>query len=165
MFVFFRASGTLPICGVICLPECSIFCGLFPRRLLKSIGQKLYFFQEEGGRMQKNEIHRLSAEKLGAEMEGVCRLNGMPVFVPGMLPGEETDVRIVKAEKRYAFGRMEAVPVVSSPDRRDPGCPVYPRCGGCSCRMPPGKTSGRAESDALRLSGYVQKALIEGRTC
>ena len=84
--------------------------------------------------MQKNEIHRLSAEKLGAEMEGVCRLNGMPVFVPGMLPGEETEVRIVKAEKRYAFGRMEAPPAVPSPDRQDPGCPVYPRCGGCSCR-------------------------------
>ena len=84
--------------------------------------------------MRKNEIYRLKAEKLGAEMEGVCRLDGMPVFVPGMLPGEETDVRIVKAEKRYAFGRMETAPAVPSPDRRDPGCPVYPRCGGCSCR-------------------------------
>ena len=84
--------------------------------------------------MQKNEIYRLSAEKLGAEMEGVCRLDGMPVFVPGLLPGEETDVRIVKAEKRYAFGRMEAPPAAPSPDRKDPGCPAYPRCGGCSCR-------------------------------
>ncbi len=84
--------------------------------------------------MQKNEIFRLTAEKLGAEMEGICRLDGMPVFVPGLLPGEETDVRIVKAEKRYAFGRMEAPPAVPSPDRQDPGCPVYPRCGGCSCR-------------------------------
>ena len=84
--------------------------------------------------MQKNDIFRLSAEKLGADMEGVCRLNGMPVFVPGLLPGEETDVRIVKTEKRYAFGRMESPPACPSPDRRDPGCPVYPRCGGCSCR-------------------------------
>ena len=84
--------------------------------------------------MQKNDIYRLSAEKLGADMEGVCRLDGMPVFVPGLLPGEETDVRIVKAEKKYAFGRMEALPAVHSPDRRDPGCPAYPRCGGCTCR-------------------------------
>lgn len=84
--------------------------------------------------MQKNEIYHLRAEKLGADMEGICRLNGMPVFVPGMLPGEETDVRIVKAEKRYAFGRMETPPVISSPDRRDPGCPAWPRCGGCTCR-------------------------------
>ena len=42
--------------------------------------------------MQKNEIFRLTAEKLGADMEGICRLNGVPVFVPGMLPGEEADV-------------------------------------------------------------------------
>ena len=84
--------------------------------------------------MQKNEIYRLSAEKLGAGMEGVCRLNGMPVFVPGLLPGEETDVRIVKAEKRYAFGRMESAPPIPSPNRKDPGCTVYPRCGGCTCR-------------------------------
>ena len=84
--------------------------------------------------MQKNEIFRLSADNLGADMEGVCRLDGMPVFVPGLLPGEETDVRIVKAEKRYAFGRMETPPAVPSPDRQDPGCPVYPRCGGCTCR-------------------------------
>ena len=92
------------------------------------------FPKKRGGSVQKNEIYRLSAENLGAEMEGVCRLDGIPVFVPGLLPGEETDVRIVKAEKRYAFGRMETLPAVPSPDRRDPGCPVYPRCGGCSCR-------------------------------
>ena len=92
-------------------------------------------FPGKGGlSVQKNEIFRLKAEKLGAEMEGVCRLDGMPVFVPGLLPGEETDVRIVKAEKRYAFGRMETPPAVPSPDRQDPGCPVYPRCGGCTCR-------------------------------
>ena len=84
--------------------------------------------------MQKNEIFRLSAGKLGADMEGVCRLNGVPVFVPGLLPGEETDVRIVKVEKRYAFGRMESPPAAPSPARKDPGCPVYPRCGGCTCR-------------------------------
>jgi len=84
--------------------------------------------------MQKNEVFHLSAENLGADMEGVCRLNGVPVFVPGMLPGEAADVRIVKAEKRFAFGRMEALPAVPSPERRDPGCPAYPRCGGCSCR-------------------------------
>ena len=91
--------------------------------------------QRKGGIcLQKNEIFRMRAENLGADMEGVCRHEGMTVFVPGLLPGEETDVRIVKAERRYAFGRMESVPAAPSPDRRDPGCSAYPRCGGCSCR-------------------------------
>ena len=91
--------------------------------------------QRKGGiPLQKNDIFPMRAENLGADMEGVCRHEGMTVFVPGLLPGEETDVRIVKVEKRYAFGQMEHLPAVPSPDRKDPDCPVFPRCGGCSCR-------------------------------
>ena len=84
--------------------------------------------------MKKNDCLTLAADNLGADLEGVCRHEGLPVFVPGLLPGEETTVRIVKTEKRFAFGRMEALPAAPSPDRRDPGCPAYPRCGGCSGR-------------------------------
>ena len=76
----------------------------------------------------------MKADNLGADMEGVCRFNGMAVFVPGMLPGEEAPVRIVKAQKNYAFGRMEQLPSSLSPDRVEPDCPAYPRCGGCTCR-------------------------------
>ncbi len=84
--------------------------------------------------MRKNEILTLTCDTLGADMEGVCRADGMAVFVPGMLPGETAQVRIVKDQKRYAFGRMEGAAVDPSPDRRMPDCPAYPRCGGCSCR-------------------------------
>ena len=114
--------------------------------------------------MQKNEIFRLSAEKLGADLEGICRLNGMPVFVPGLLPGEETDIRIVKVEKRYAFGRMESPPAVPSPDRRDPLCPVYPRCGGCSCRHMSYETTLAAKrqqvADCLERIGGVHPEIL-----
>ena len=84
--------------------------------------------------MQKNEVLSLTAEALGADMEGVCRHEGMAVFVPGLLPGESAAVRIVRVEKRYAFGRMESTPPVSSPDRVFPDCPAFPRCGGCTAR-------------------------------
>ncbi|MBR3099302.1 MAG: 23S rRNA (uracil(1939)-C(5))-methyltransferase RlmD [Clostridia bacterium] len=84
--------------------------------------------------MKKNDVFSLRAENLGADMEGVCRQDGMAVFVPGLLPGEQASVRIVKAEKRFAFGRMESPPAAPSSDRREPDCPAYPRCGGCSCR-------------------------------
>ena len=84
--------------------------------------------------MQKNDLIRMTAENLGSDMEGVCRPEGMAVFVPGLLPGEEAGVRLVKVDKRFAFGRMETPPVNPSADRREPDCPVYPRCGGCSCR-------------------------------
>ncbi len=84
--------------------------------------------------MKKNDLFTLTAESLGADLEGICRLDGIPIFVPGLLPGETTDVRIVKAEKRYAFGRMESFPSVPSSSRRGIDCAAYPRCGGCTGR-------------------------------
>ena len=84
--------------------------------------------------MKKNDVLMLSADALGADMEGVCRHEGMAVFVPGMLPGETAPVRIVKDQKRFAFGRMEGKPESPASIRREPDCPAYPRCGGCSCR-------------------------------
>ena len=84
--------------------------------------------------MKKNEVISLRGEKLGAELEGIARVDGMPVFVPGLLPGEEAEVRILRAEKRYAFGKLTALPEPASPDRRDPDCGAYPQCGGCSGR-------------------------------
>ena len=84
--------------------------------------------------MQKNEVLTLQADNFGADFEGVCRCDGMTVFVPGLLPGEEAPVRIEKVEKRYAFGRMTGAPASPSPDRQIPDCPVYPQCGGCTAR-------------------------------
>ena len=84
--------------------------------------------------MKKNDVLTLRADGLGADLEGVCRYEGIPVFVPGLLPGEEAPVRIVKTEKRFAFGRMESMPAESSSSRRNPDCPAWPRCGGCTGR-------------------------------
>lgn len=84
--------------------------------------------------MNKNDVLTMTAENLGADMEGVCRVDGMAVFVPGMLPGETADVRIVKTADRYAFGKRIPGTGTLTPDRREPDCPVFPRCGGCTCR-------------------------------
>ena len=50
-----------------------------------------------------------------------------------LLPGERALVRIVKPEKRYAFGRVEKL-LEKSPSRAEPFCPIYKRCGGCVCQ-------------------------------
>lgn len=81
--------------------------------------------------MNKNQQLELECTALGAELEGVCRHEGMAVFVKGMLPGEKGRVVITKVEKRYAFGRLLEV-LTPSPDRLPPPCKAYPRCGGCS---------------------------------
>lgn len=81
--------------------------------------------------MQKNDVLSLRCERLGSDLEGVCSHEGMAVFVPGALPGEEVRARIVKTQPRYAFGKLMGV-TSPSPDRVCPPCPVYDKCGGCS---------------------------------
>lgn len=84
--------------------------------------------------MRKNDELTLTADAVGADMEGVARAEGMAVFVPGLLPGETASVRLVKVQPRFAFGKVAGEITSPSPDRRMPDCPAWPRCGGCSCR-------------------------------
>ena len=76
--------------------------------------------------MRKNDILTLTCDALGADLEGVCRHEGMAVFVPGLLPGETASVRIVKDQKRFAFGRLEGKPEAPADIRRDPTAPSIP---------------------------------------
>jgi tRNA/tmRNA/rRNA uracil-C5-methylase (TrmA/RlmC/RlmD family) len=62
--------------------------------------------------------------------EGVARLEGKAVFVPGTLPGERVVLRVTEDRKKWA--RAELVEVLEpSPDRVEPPCPYVPECGGC----------------------------------
>lgn len=81
--------------------------------------------------IQKNQQITLRCERLGSELEGVCSHEGMAVFVPGVLPGEEAETLIVKTQPRYAFGKLLSVKTPSE-ERTEPLCPVYDKCGGCS---------------------------------
>lgn len=81
----------------------------------------------------KNAVFEAKIEGYTAEGAGVCRVGGMAVFVPGTISGERCRVRIVKALKTYAFGRLEEV-LTPSPHRVTPDCPHFPVCGGCDFR-------------------------------
>ena len=81
--------------------------------------------------LQKNQIVRLTCDRLGAELEGVCRCHGLPVFVPDVLPHESIDAKILKLQASYAFAKIEAL-LAPSPARREPFCGAYALCGGCS---------------------------------
>lgn len=75
----------------------------------------------------------LEVEGFGADAEGLCKHQGLVVFVPGALPGESIEALIVKVARNHAFGKLQRV-LKSSPARVTPPCPYYPRCGGCSCQ-------------------------------
>jgi 23S rRNA (uracil1939-C5)-methyltransferase len=62
--------------------------------------------------------------------EGVVRLDGKAVFVPGALPAERVRVRVVERHRRWS--RAELVEVLDAhAERVEPPCPLAEDCGGC----------------------------------
>lgn len=83
---------------------------------------------------RKNQLFSVEITGINPDGNGVGRLeDGMVVFVPLTAPGDHAQVRIIKETKTYAIGRLEEL-LQPSPDRQDPDCPVYRRCGGCVFR-------------------------------
>jgi 23S rRNA (uracil1939-C5)-methyltransferase len=73
----------------------------------------------------------LTIERLGAQGDGVGAHHGQPVFVAQALPGER--VIAVPGEKRGDGVEAKLQEILSaSPDRIEPPCRHYARCGGCS---------------------------------
>jgi 23S rRNA (uracil1939-C5)-methyltransferase len=68
---------------------------------------------------------RVTIDWLGARGDGVAATAEGPVFVASALPGET--VEIERAGDRARLFRLET----ASPDRVEPFCPYYDRCGGC----------------------------------
>ena len=81
--------------------------------------------------LKKNEIHRAVITGYSSEGAGVCRIDGRAVFVKGALAGEEIDVRILKATKTAVYGKIENI-VCASPERCEPECGTFAKCGGCA---------------------------------
>ncbi len=80
---------------------------------------------EQGG------LYEMTADDLSVEGAGIGRIEGVVVFVPGLLMGERARVKITALLKRSA--KAELIGLLSrSEDRVLPPCPFFPRCGGCT---------------------------------
>ncbi len=83
--------------------------------------------------LQKNTFYIMEIEDYTTEGSGIGRADGMAVFVPGTAVGDRVKVRIVKGEKRYAYGRVEEL-LSPAAGRIEPDCPGFGKCGGCLFR-------------------------------
>lgn len=70
----------------------------------------------------KNELCEVTITDLGAEGEGIGKVDGFPLFIKDALPGDVIEAKILKAKKNYAFARVERV-ITPSPYRITPACP------------------------------------------
>ena len=62
--------------------------------------------------------------------EAVGRHTGKAVFVPYGVPGDLVRVQVVRERTRYSRARLVEV-LSPSPQRAEPPCPYFGRCGGC----------------------------------
>lgn len=108
--------------------------------------------------VQKNEIVEMKITGMTAQGAGVGHYQGMAVFTPLTAPGDVARVRVVKAAKNYAYGRLEEL-VSPSADRMEPDCPCFAQCGGCCYRhityeAELGIKAARVQDALTRIGGF-----------
>ena len=78
----------------------------------------------------KNQIYETVITDYTAEGQGVAHIEGCAVFIPNAIAGERVTVRIEKAQKTWAAGKLVEI-LEKSPHRVNRECPVAKLCGGC----------------------------------
>jgi len=80
--------------------------------------------------LEKGKIYEAVICDYTAEGQGVAKIDGCAVFVPNAIAGERVLVRIEKAQKTWAAGKITEI-LEKSPHRMNRECPVAKLCGGC----------------------------------
>ena len=78
----------------------------------------------------KNQIYEAVVTDYTAEGQGVAHVEGCAVFLPNAIAGERVRLRIEKAQKTWASGKIVEI-LEKSPHRCNRACPVAKLCGGC----------------------------------
>ena len=80
--------------------------------------------------MKKNEEYIVTCIDDTDLNSGVVKIDDMVVFVPNLLIGEKAKIKIVKVNKKYAFGIITQL-LEPSINRQELTCKVAKTCGGC----------------------------------
>ena len=80
--------------------------------------------------MKKNEEYIVTCIDDTDLNSGVVKIDDMVVFVPNLLIGEKAKIKIVKVNKKYAFGIIIEL-LEPSINRQELTCEVAKTCGGC----------------------------------
>lgn len=80
--------------------------------------------------MKKNEEYIVTCIDDTDLNSGVVKIDDMVVFVPNLLIGEKAKIKIVKVNKKYAFGIITQL-LGPNINRQELTCEVAKTCGGC----------------------------------
>lgn len=80
--------------------------------------------------MEKNEVYTAVCSGYNDDGAGVVKIDGIVIFVPGLLDGEEAEIGITAMKRHYGYGRIVKL-LKPSVHRVKPICQVDRLCGGC----------------------------------
>ena len=98
-------------------------------------------------------VEEIEIARLGASGDGVAETPGGPLYVSYALPGER--VAIEREGTRGNLVRVET----ASPDRVQPFCPYFGRCGGCAAQHVGPALYGGWKRDTVKIG---DKVTVEG---
>lgn len=99
--------------------------------------------------LEKNQIYEAEIVDYTAEGQGVARVEGCAVFVPNAIVGERCRIRIEKAGKTWAAGKITEL-LEKSPHRINRACPVAKLCGGCDFHHMDYEEETRLKADRVK---------------
>lgn len=117
--------------------------------------------------VRKNDDLTLTIDALTSEGQGIGRVDGFAIFVPGALPGEQVRAHVIKVTGSYAVAKLLEAPT-PAPERVRPACAAFPACGGCTLQHLdyPAQLALKRQAviDALeRLGGFSTPAVAPTR--
>lgn len=81
--------------------------------------------------IQPGQKHRLTVEKLTYGGSGLSHIEGIAVFIPDTIPGQEVEVEIMKAKGNFCEAKVLKL-LKKSRDEVPARCKHFHECGGCT---------------------------------
>ena len=91
---------------------------------------------------------------------GVCRVDGMLVFVEGAIATEKCIIEITRLYPKYAYGKCVEI-ICKSKDRVVPSCPQIDTCGGCTFSSVTLEHENKVKYNYVKSSFLKQKIIAE----
>ena len=99
--------------------------------------------------LEKGKIYEALISDYTSEGQGVAKVEGCAVFIPNAIAGERVLVRIEKAQKTWAAGKITEI-LEKSPHRVQRECPISSSCGGCDFWHMDYKEETRLKAERVR---------------
>ncbi len=114
---------------------------------------------------QKNDLVTVTIEDMGAEGEGIGKVDGFTLFIKDAVIGGTVEAKIMKSKKHYAYARLEKV-LQPSPFRTQPRCSYHKQCGGCQIQALDYKKQlefkqSKVRNNLVRIGGF-EEDFIDG---